>query len=53
MGQTRKCFFPQDWEAGRAMQLDWTNANELAITIAGQPYEHLLCHSVLPHSNWE
>jgi hypothetical protein len=35
------------------MQLDWTNANELAITIAGQPYEHLLCHSVLPHSNWE
>ena len=35
------------------MQLDWTNANELAITIAGQPYEHLLCHCVLPHSNWE
>jgi len=52
-GPDQEVFFPQDWEAGRAMQLDWTNANELAITIGGQPYEHLLCHSVLPHSNWE
>jgi len=26
--------------------------NSLAITIAGQPYEHLLCHCVLPYSNW-
>ena len=48
-GPDQEVFFPQDWEAGRAMQLDWTNANELAITIGGQPYEHLLCHSVLPH----
>lgn len=52
-GPDKEVFFPQDWEAGRAMQLDWTNANELAVTIAGQPYEHLLCHCVLPHSNWE
>ncbi|MBI3733333.1 MAG: IS21 family transposase [Chloroflexi bacterium] len=52
-GPDKEVFFPQDWEPGRAMQLDWTNANELAITIGGQPYEHLLCHSVLPHSNWE
>lgn len=35
------------------MQLDWTNADELGITIAGEPYAHLLCHCVLPHSNWE
>ena len=39
-GPDKEVFFPQDWEAGRAMQLDWTNANELAVTIAGQPYEH-------------
>jgi transposase len=51
-GPDKEVFFPQDWEAGRAMQLDWTNANELAVTIAGRPYEHLLCHCVLPHSNW-
>jgi transposase InsO family protein len=52
-GPDKEVFFPQDWEAGRAMQLDWTDANELAVTIAGEPYEHLLCHCVLPHSNWE
>lgn len=52
-GPDKEVFFPQDWEAGRAMQLDWTNANELAVTIAGQSYEHLLCHCVLPHSNWD
>ena len=52
-GPDQEVFFPQDWEAGRAMQLDWTNADELAVTIAGQPFEHLLCHCVLPHSNWQ
>ena len=52
-GPDKEVFFAQDWEPGRAMQLDWTNANELAITVSGQPYEHLLCHCVLPHSNWE
>ena len=52
-GPDKEVFFPQDWEAGRTMQLDWANANELAVTIAGQPYEHLLCHCVLPHSNWD
>ena len=52
-GPDQEVFFPQDWEPGRAMQLDWTNANELAITIGGEPYEHLLCHCVLPHSNWD
>jgi hypothetical protein len=36
-GSDKEVFFPQDWEAGRAMQLDWTHAEELAVTIAGQP----------------
>jgi hypothetical protein len=52
-GADQEVFFPQDWEAGRALQLDWTNADELGVTIAGEPYAHLLCHCVLPHSNWE
>jgi transposase len=52
-GPDKEVFFPQDWEPGRAMQMDWTRAQELAVTIAGQPYDHLLCHCVLPHSNWE
>jgi hypothetical protein len=52
-GPDKEVFFPQDWEAGRALQMDWTHAEELAITLGGQPYDHLLCHCVLPHSNWE
>ncbi len=52
-GPDREVFFPQDWEPGRALQLDWTNANELGVRIGGAPYEHLLCHTVLPYSNWE
>jgi transposase len=52
-GQDKEVFFPQDWEPGRAMQLDWTHAGELAVTIAGVFYDHLLCHTVLPYSNWQ
>jgi hypothetical protein len=52
-GPDKEVFFPQDWEAGRAIQLDWTHAKELAVTIAGRLYDHLLCHCVLPHSNWD
>jgi hypothetical protein len=52
-GPDKEVFFPQDWEPGRALQLDWTHASELAITVGGQPYPHLLCHTVLPYSNWQ
>ena len=52
-GPDKEVFFPQQWEPGLAMQLDWTCANELAITLCGLPYEHLLCHTVLPYSNWQ
>ena len=52
-GPDKEVFFPQDWEPGRALQLDWTRAGELAVTLGGVPYEHLLCHAVLPCSNWE
>ena len=52
-GPDKEVFFTQDWEPGRALQLDWTRAGELAVSIAGVPFEHLLCHAVLPYSNWE
>jgi hypothetical protein len=52
-GPDKEVFFPQDWEPGRTLQLDWTDATELAVSIAGERYDHLLCHCVLPHSNWE
>lgn len=44
-------FFPQAREPGVSVQLDWTHAAELGVTIAGQRWEQLLCHAVLPYSN--
>ena len=52
-GQDKEVFFAQEHIPGRMMQLDWTNANELDVSIAGRPLEHLLCHAVLTYSNWE
>jgi transposase len=51
-GPDKEVFFPQNWKPGRAMQLDWTNADELGVRINGSLYDHLLCHVVLPYSNW-
>ena len=38
---------------GEVLQSDGTCMNGLRITIQGQPFEHILFHSVLPYSNWE
>lgn len=34
-------------------QSDFTHAEELAVTIAGQPFAHLLYHFVMAYSRWE
>lgn len=52
-GPPREVHFPQAREPGQAMQLDWTHADELGVTIGGQPFNHWLCHAVLPYSNWQ
>jgi transposase len=52
-GRDKEVFFEQEHLPGRVMQLDWTNANELRVTVRGQDLPHLLCHSVLTYSNWE
>jgi transposase InsO family protein len=52
-GPPREVFFPQVREPGASLQLDWTHAAELEVRIAGQRWEQLLCHAVLPYSNWE
>lgn len=51
-GPDKELFLPQEHRPGEAMQTDFTSMNSLSITIAGEPYDHLLCHSVLPYSNW-
>jgi len=52
-GKRPELFFPQDHLPGERIQLDWFDAKSLGITIQGEPYPHLLCHTVLPCSNWE
>lgn len=52
-GPDKELFFEQLHRPGEAMQTDFTWATELAITIDGEPFPHMLCHPVLPYSNWE
>ena len=52
-GPGREVFFVQHHVPGRLGQSDFTHMNELAITIGGQSFPHLLYHFVLTHSNWE
>jgi hypothetical protein len=52
-GPPKELFFEQEHRPGEAMQTDFTSANKLEITIGGEPFPHLLCHEVLPYSNWE
>ncbi len=52
-GPPKELFFEQQHRPGEAMQTDFTSVNELRITISGEAFPHLLCHQVLPYSNWE
>lgn len=51
-GPDKEVFFAQNHIPGEALQTDFTWATELKITIQGNPFPHLLCHVVLPFSNW-
>jgi len=51
-GPDKEVFFPQDHVPGEAIQTDFTWATELGVTIQGELFAHLLCHVVLPYSNW-
>jgi len=52
-GPEKMVFFAQLHRPGEAAQTDFTNANELEVTIGGVAFPHLLCHFVLPYSNWQ
>ena len=52
-GSEKEVFFAQEHRPGEAMQTDFTVCNSLGITISGEAFPHMLCHSVLPYSNWE
>jgi hypothetical protein len=52
-GPPKEVFFSQQHRPGDLGASDFTCMNELEITIAGDPFEHLLYHFVLTYSNWE
>jgi transposase len=52
-GPAKEIFFSQVHEPGRLGSSDFTNMNELDVTILGQRFEHMVYHFVLTYSNWE
>jgi hypothetical protein len=53
MGCDKSVIFNQRLIPGRQSQSDYTVMNELGITIAGEKFDHLLFHFMLPYSRWE
>ena len=52
-GPPKEVFFQQIHVPGILCQSDFTSMNDLGVTIAGQPFDHLFYHFVLTYSNWE
>ncbi len=51
-GEPREVFFAQAHEPGRLGLSDFTDANELAVTITGEPLAHRLYQFALAYSGW-
>ena len=51
-GPGKPVMFEQRHEAGREGAIDFTDASELGVTIAGRVFEHLLFQFVLSFSKW-
>jgi hypothetical protein len=52
-GAPKEVFFEQIHTPGELGASDFTCMNELHVTLAGQPFDHLVYHFVLTYSNWE
>jgi transposase len=52
-GPDREVIFEQVYPPAHMMQSDFTSMTALKITLAGQPFPHLLYHAVLPYSRYE
>ncbi len=52
-GPGREVIFPQVHHPGDLSASDFTHMNDLAVTIAGIPFEHMIYHFVLTYCNWE
>src|SRR5262249_55138175 len=52
-GPPKEVFFEQIHTPGQLGASDFTHMTDLAVTIAGVPFDHLVYHFVLTYSNWE
>jgi ribosomal protein S21 len=52
-GPAKEVFFAQRYEPGKLSESDFTHMSSLGVTIAGEPFSHLIYHFVLAYSNWE
>jgi len=52
-GADKEVIFAQELKPGMQSQSDYTVMNDLFITIAGEQFDHLLFHFMLPYSCWE
>ena len=52
-GPNKEIMFSQNIFPGRQSQSDYTNMNDLGVTIDNKPFDHLLFHFMLPYSKWE
>ena len=52
-GPAKEVFFDQEHHPGKLCQSDFTSMKALEVMIAGQVFDHMLYHFVLPFSNWE
>ncbi|MCP4934242.1 MAG: transposase family protein [bacterium] len=53
LNQEQEAILEQVHRPGEVLQTDGTWLSKLEVTLAGQPFKHLLIHCVLPYSNWE
>ena len=49
----RRCSSPRSTSPAGCVPRDFTHMTELGVTIAGEPFDHLIYHFVLTYSNWE
>lgn len=52
-GPAQEVYFAQEHHAGEVCASDFTHLTELAITIGGESFPHMMYHFVLTYSNWE
>jgi hypothetical protein len=51
-GPEQEVYFPQEHPPGREAAFDFTSCNDLAVTIGGEPFAHLLFELTLSYSGW-